>query len=183
MNEDAIKNAIESILFVAGDAVELKTLTDTFDIEEDLLQRLVEEMIHAREQSGAGVLIRRVEDKLQLCTNPVYTEQIDKALQPVKKARLSQSLIETLAIIAYKQPITRFEIEQIRGVRSNYSVATLIERGMIERVGRKKSLGNPMLYATSDEFLRHFGLSSLKDLPPLKDADVRHQSDISSEAL
>ena len=171
MNDDAMKNAIESILFVSGDAVEIQTLSEALDVGTDTLQRVIDEMIREREQTNAGVLLRRIEGKIQLCTNPVYMEQIDKALQPVKKARLSQSLVETLAIIAYKQPITRFEIEQIRGVRSNYSVATLIERGMIERVGRKKSLGNPMLYATSDEFLRHFGLASLKDLPPLKEVE------------
>ncbi len=171
MNDNAIKNTVESILFVAGDAVELKTLVEALDVDADALHRIIDEMICEREAMNAGVLVKRVEDKIQMCTNPVYMEQIDKALQPVKKARLSQSLIETLAIIAYKQPITRFEIEQIRGVRSNYSVATLLERGMIERVGRKKSLGNPMLYATNDEFLRHFGLSSLKDLPPLKEVE------------
>jgi segregation and condensation protein B len=96
---------------------------------------------------------------------------IDRVLQPVKKTSLSQSTLETLAIIAYKQPITRFEIEQIRGVQCNYSVAMLIEKGLVMRTGRKKSLGNPMLYATSDEFLRHFGISSLDELPKLKEAE------------
>ena len=173
MNDEAIKNAIESILFVSGDAVDTDTLAAALDIDKRGVNALADEMIRDKEQSGAGVLIRRVDDKLQMCTNPDYSEQVEKALQPVRKSRLSQSLMETLAIIAYKQPITRFEIEQIRGVRCNYSIATLIERGLVVRAGRKKALGNPMLYATNDEFLRHFGISSLKELPPLQEGEAK----------
>ena len=168
MSDENLRNAIESILFVSGDAVELDMIAAALEIDKETLGRLVEEMIRKRDDEDAGILINRVAGKIQLCSNPKYMEHIDKALQPVKKSRLSQSLLETLAIIAYKQPITRFEIEQIRGVRCNYSIAILIERGMIERVGRKKTLGNPIIYATNDEFLRHFGLSSLEELPPLK---------------
>ena len=173
MNDKAIKNAIESILFVSGDAVDSDTLAAALDIDKRGVNALADEMIRDKEQSGAGVLIRRVDDKLQMCTNLDYSEQVEKALQPVRKSRLSQSLMETLAIIAYKQPITRFEIEQIRGVRCNYSIATLIERGLVVRAGRKKALGNPMLYATNDEFLRHFGISSLKELPPLQEDEAK----------
>jgi len=175
MNDDTLKNAIDSILFVSGDAVEIEMIATALDIDKKTLGRLIDEMATQKQQSEAGVLIKRVENKVQLCSNPVYMEQIDRALQPVKKSRLSQSLMETLAIIAYKQPITRFEIEQIRGVRCNYSIAVLIERGLIERVGRKKALGNPMLYATNDEFLRHFGLSSLAELPELKTEETNKQ--------
>ena len=120
-------------------------------------------------KSSEGVLITRVGGKLQLCSNPEYMPFIDRVLQPVKKTRLSQSLLETLAIIAYRQPVTRFDIEQVRGVQCNYSIAMLIDKGLVSRAGRKKSLGNPMLYATSDEFLRHFGLASLSELPRLRE--------------
>ena len=155
-------------MFVAGDAVSLSDIAAALEIDEVTLARTADEISEQRKQSAEGVLLMRVGDKLQLCSNSEYMSYIDRVLQPVKKTRLTQSTLETLAIIAYKQPITRFEIEQIRGVQCNYSVAMLVERGLVVRVGRKKALGNPMLYATSDEFLRHFGISSLADLPKLK---------------
>lgn len=169
MNEIEIKKALESILFVAGDAVSLSDIAVALEIDEITLARMADELAEQKKQAAEGVLLKRVGDKLQLCSNPEYMPYIDRVLQPIKKTRLSQSTLETLAIIAYKQPITRFEIEQIRGVQCNYSVAMLVERGLVTRVGRKKSLGNPMLYATSDEFLRHFGISSLAELPQLKE--------------
>ena len=168
MNAETVKKAIESILFVAGDAVEASDIANALEISAEEFDAIIDEMISERQESGCGVLVSRVEGKIQLCSNPEYTPYIEKVLQPVKKTRLSQSLLETLAIIAYRQPITRFEIEQIRGVKCNYSVAALIENGMILRAGRKKALGNPMMYVTSDEFLRHFGISSLEELPVLK---------------
>lgn len=167
MNEAVIEGALESILFMAGDAVELPEIAVALDIDADLLNGIVERMMKKRRQERSGLQIIRVDNKLQLSTNPEYSQYIEAVLAPVKKSRLSQSMIETLAIIAYKQPITRFEVEQIRGVKSSYSVAALIEKGLILRAGRKKTLGNPVLYVTSDEFLRHFGLRSLEELPAL----------------
>lgn len=167
MNEDIIAGALESILFMAGDAVETADIAAALEIETDQLDNIVTRMMEKRLQERSGLQIIKVGSKLQICTNPEYAPYIEKVLAPVKKSRLSQSMLETLAIIAYKQPITRFEIEQIRGVKSSYSIAALIEKGLIQRAGRKKTLGNPMLYVTSDEFLRHFGLQSLDELPPL----------------
>ena len=167
MNEDIIAGALESILFMAGDAVETADIAAALEIEIDQLDDIIERMMEKRLQERSGLQIIKVGSKLQMCTNPEYAPCIEKVLAPIKKSRLSQSMLETLAIIAYKQPITRFEIEQIRGVKSSYSIAALIEKGLIQRAGRKKSLGNPMLYVTSDEFLRHFGLQSLNELPPL----------------
>ncbi len=172
MKADLIPNALESILFMAGDAVEIAVIAAALDVDVSFLSEVVDSVIQKKTEENAGLLISRVGDKLQLCTNPAYAECIESVLAPVRKSRLSQSLLETLAIIAYKQPVTRFEIDQIRGVQSNYSVATLIERGLILRAGRKKTLGNPMLYVTSDEFLRHFGIGSLEDLPELNAADM-----------
>lgn len=169
MTEEQLKKALESILFVAGDAVALSDIALALEVDEATLVCAADELAEQKRQASDGVLLARVGDKLQLCSNPEYMPYIDRVLQPVKKTRLSQSTLETLAIIAYKQPITRFEIEQVRGVQCNYSVAMLVEKGLVVRVGRKKSLGNPMLYATSDEFLRHFGISSLQELPALKE--------------
>jgi segregation and condensation protein B len=168
MNDAAVKNALFAILFVAGDAVLIADLAVSLEISEKSLRTISDEVIAQQVQENPGILLKRVENKLQLCSNPEYLPSIDKALAPIRKSRLSQSLLETLSIIAYKQPITRFEIEQVRGVACNYSLAMLIEHGLIERKGRKKTLGNPMLYVTNDEFLRHFGIESLKDLPSLK---------------
>ncbi len=169
MNEEQIKKALESILFVAGDAVALSEIAPALEVDEVTLARIADELAEQKTRAVEGVLVRRVGDKLQMCSNPEYMLFIDRVLQPVKKTRLSQSTMETLAIVAYRQPVTRFEIEQIRGVQCNYSIAMLVERGLVIRIGRKKSLGNPMLYGTSDEFLRHFGISSLDELPRLKE--------------
>ncbi len=171
MSGQEIISILESILFVSGDAVDIAELAAALEIETDALAEAVDAEIKRRQQENAGILIARVDDKLQLCSSMAYAPYIERVLQPVKKSRLSQSMIETLAIIAYKQPITRYEIEQIRGVKSNYSVATLIEKGLILRAGKKKTLGNPVLYTTSDEFLRHFQLRSLEDLPPISEVE------------
>jgi segregation and condensation protein B len=167
LNEEIIAGALESILFMAGDAVEMADIAAALEIGTDQLDDIVTRMMEKRRQERSGLQIMRVDTKLQMCTNPEYSPYIETVLAPVRKSRLTQSTIETLAIIAYKQPITRFEIEQIRGVKSSYSVAALLEKGLILRAGRKKTLGNPMLYVTSDEFLRHFGLRSLDELPEL----------------
>jgi segregation and condensation protein B len=168
LSAEDIKNTIESILFVAGDAVPVSYIAGALEISEEELKSIIDEMVWDSQQQNRGVLMIRVEDGVQLCSNPLYTSYIERVLQPVKKTKLSQSLLETLAIIAYRQPVTRTEIEQVRGVKCNYSIAVLIESGLIERAGRKKTLGNPMMYVTNDEFLRHFGISSLGELPPLK---------------
>lgn len=167
MTIKAITGALESILFVAGEAVELDVLAAALNITREELIDISAQLADFKISEQSGILIKRIGDKLQLCTNEEYAQYVETVAAPIKKATLSQSMIETLAIIAYKQPVTRFEIEQIRGVKSNYSIAMLIEKGLIQRAGRKKALGNPMLYVTNDEFLRHFNIESLKQLPPV----------------
>ncbi len=167
MNDNEIKNALLSTLFVAGDAVSTAELAASLDITEKQLDAVADEIIKDNEEQASGILLKKVGRKLQLSSNPKYMQYIDKTLAPIRKSRLSQALLETLAIIAYKQPITRIEIENVRGVSCNYSLAMLIETGLIERTGHKKTLGNPILYSTSDEFLRHFDIESLKELPTI----------------
>ena len=104
---------------------------------------------------------------VQLATRPDYAPYVEKLLQPVQKQTLSQAVMETLAVIAYRQPVTKAEIEQVRGVKCDYSVQSLVAKGLIEEVGRKEALGRPILYGTTDAFLRHFCLSSLADLPQI----------------
>ena len=104
---------------------------------------------------------------MQLTTRELYSEDVVHLLQPVQRQTLSQAMMETLAVVAYKQPVTKAAIEQIRGVKCDYSVATLVNKGLICEVGRKETLGRPILYGTTDIFLQHFGIASLEELPPM----------------
>ena len=112
-----------------------------------------------------GICLKRFGSHIQLSTRPDYAPQIEKLLQPIQKQSLSQAALETLAVVAYKQPVTRLDIEAVRGVKCDYSVQSLMNKGLIEEVGRKETLGRPILYGTTDAFLSHFGLTSLEDLP------------------
>ena len=109
----------------------------------------------------------RYEESLQLCTRPQYREILEKVLQPVRKQTLTQAALETLAVVAYRQPITRMEVEQIRGVQCDRAMATLVHWGLIEERGRRETVGRPILYGTTEKFLQHFALSSLEELPKL----------------
>ena len=116
-------------------------------------------------------MLKRFGDKVQLATRPLYAGDIVRLLQPVQQQSLSQAAMETLAVVAYKQPVTRAEVEQIRGVKCDYSLQSLMIKGMIQEAGRKDTIGRPILYATTDLFLSHFGISSLDDLPPLPEKE------------
>ena len=105
-----------------------------------------------------------------MATRPLYAEDVVRLLQPVQKQSLSQAAMETLAVVAYKQPVTRAEVEQIRGVKCDYSLQSLMLKGLIREVGRKDTIGRPILFGTTDEFLDHFGLVSLENLPELPEA-------------
>lgn len=167
MDKNNIAQMVSAVLFVTGDPVSVANLAALagMDYEEfdELLSVLIEEKIENKE----GILIRRVADKVQLCTNAEYAQHIQMLLAPEVKGRLSNSVLETLSIIAYKQPVTRSEIESIRGVRCDYAVSVLLEKGMIEEAGRKEVIGRPILFITSDEFLRSFGIADLSELPAI----------------
>ncbi len=166
-HEDGFFGAIEAILFVAGEAVSTEDLANALSVTmlemESLLARMTSEM----KRMQRGIELFRFGDKVQLRTNQVYADQVQAALAPMSTKTLSQSILETLSIIAYKQPITRTEIEQYKGVSADYSLKILAERGLITVVGRKDTVGRPSLYGTSDSFMRYFGISSLSELPEL----------------
>jgi segregation and condensation protein B len=168
MDKDKAQGAIEALLFVSGEAMPVEDLASLLEMDFLETNMLIDEMAEEKAKSGAGIHIMRIEDKVQLCTNKDYGPYIQKMSLPERVKNLSQSILETLSIIAYKQPVTKSEIEAIRGVRCEYAVATLLERGMIVVAGKKETIGRPLLYATNDEFLRHFGLSSLQELPVLE---------------
>jgi segregation and condensation protein B len=149
-------------------------------IDADELDTIAEEMIHSMKLQEEGILLTRVGDKLQLCTNQKYSSVIKDLLAPDQHMTLSNAVMETLSIIAYRQPVTRAEIDEIRGVRSNYAISALVEKGLVRVVGKKDVLGRPSLFGTTDEFLRHFGISSLEELPELDLASMEN-AELSSE--
>ncbi len=163
--ERNIEAAVEAILFSVGDAVELEKLRYALDIDAETLTGAVENLKKSLETRG--VRLMEIGESLQLCSAPEYFEYIQKAVQLRKQAGLSAAALETLSIIAYNQPVTKGKIEFIRGVDCSHSVSRLMERGFIDEVGRAEAPGRPILYGTTEEFLRCFGLKNLDQLPPL----------------
>ena len=161
------KGRIEAILFVAGDAVEIRDLGRAMEMEEKQVRKLLDELESEYDFNQRGFMLKRFGTKVQLATRPLYADSVVRLLQPVQKQSLSQAAMETLAVVAYRQPVTRAEVEEIRGVKCDYSLQSLMNKGLIGEVGRKETVGRPILFGTTDEFLSRFGLESLESLPPL----------------
>ena len=158
---------IEAILFVAGEAVRVEDLSKALDVP---IREVEDALIHLRDEydfNQRGFSLKRYGHQVQLATRELYSQDVVRLLQPVQKQSLSQAAMETLAVVAYRQPVTRAEVEQIRGVKCDYSLQSLMNKELIAEVGRKEALGRPILYGTTDNFLAHFGISSLKELPPM----------------
>ena len=164
MNKEEILGRVENILFAAGDSFEISRLAELLNISLPELNDMLDEDIRRREQ-GHGLLIRRFDGKVQLSTRQELSKLLFMALGKKSDEELTRAALETLAIIAYRQPITRAAIEEIRGVGSQSMLNALKNKGLICEAGRKDTLGHPILYATTEEFLRHFGISSLDELP------------------
>lgn len=165
LSDSELLNCIESILFVSGEPVYFEELSRLFGRSKDELRKLLSEAEAKCREEKRGVMLYVTEDSVQLVSNKEYDGFIVEFLQPTQTKSFSQSMIETLTIIAYRQPITRSEIDAIRGIRSEYSVSQLLKQGFIQECGRKDVLGRPMLFGTTDKFLRKFALHSLEDLP------------------
>lgn len=170
-----LKGRIEAILFVSGEPIRVEDLARALGEEKHVVEKTLLEMRDEYDFAQRGVMLRRFGRQVQLTTRPLYATDVVHLLQPVQRQSLSQAVMETLAVIAYKQPVTRAEIEQIRGVKCDYSVQSLTNKGLIMEVGRKEALGRPILYGTTDEFLQHFGISSLEELPPMPVAEGEQQ--------
>ncbi len=183
--EGSLKGRIEAILFVAGDAVGIKDLAAALRMGEKDLKNALNEISSEYDYEQRGFLLKRYGDKVQLGTRPLYSEDVIRLLQPVQQQSLSQAAMETLAVVAYKQPVTRAEVEQIRGVKCDYSLQSLMLKGMIYEAGRKDTIGRPILYATTDMFLSHFGIKDLEDLPPLPEnrSETTGSTDESDELI
>jgi segregation and condensation protein B len=167
LKHERLCGIIESILFVCGDDIQLQTLADALGHTIETITEAVDELEQAYLHDSRGLMLKRFNDRLQLVSKSDYATYVERVLQPVQRQSLSQSALETLVIVAYRQPITRQEVEAIRGVKCDYSLQSLSNKGLIADVGRKETLGRPILYATTDDFLSHFGLRTLKDLPEL----------------
>lgn len=161
--------ALEAILFAAGESMPVARLSLVLGAEEEEILRCAGELAEEYEKGMRGIRLLHLGDKLQLCSAPEYAPYITKALEQRKPPMLSPSALETLAIVAYFQPVTRAYIDQVRGVDSSYTVSSLMERGLIEPAGKLDVPGRPSLLRTTDVFLRTMSVSSLEELPKLPD--------------
>ncbi len=167
MESKEIKGIIESLLFVYSEPMKIDEISSVLEIDKSRVKEEIESLMGESEDSARGMKIIRLENKYQMVTNPKYDVHIRKLLRPQKKKTLTQAAIETLSIIAYKQPVTKIEIEEIRGVKSDKPIKTLLDNLLIQEAGRLKRIGNPIIYKTTDEFLRVFGFESIKELPDI----------------
>jgi segregation and condensation protein B len=161
---DVVDN-LEAILFVSDAPVPLNGLAQTLSLTEGQIEQALE-VLGARLDQRGPVQLVQIAGGYQLGTKPDYAEVIAQFLKP-QKQRLTRSLMEVLAIIAYKQPITQAEVDQVRGVQSDYGVRGLLERRLVQEVGRKQTAGRPFMYGTTPQFLHHFNLNDVSQLPPL----------------
>ena len=161
---ETLANIIESILFVSGKAVAVSDISEKLGVtNKEILKQAKELQKKYEGESGINLLI--FNNKLQFCSNPAYAEDVANVLNPIKERELSKSMLEVAAIVAYKQPVTRLDLEEIRGVNSEYAIQVLLKLGVIEVVGRKDAIGKPALFGTTDNFLKRFQISSLDELP------------------
>lgn len=161
---------IEAIIYVAEDPVKTEQLLEVFPEEKrETIKQALDQTVGAFNERPGGMWIREVAGGFRMTTRPEHHEQIRAYLKTRPNAKLSMAALETLAVIAYKQPVTLAEILAIRGKKSSSALQTLLEKNMVSIVGRKQVVGRPILYGTSKEFLIHFGLNSLKDLPTLEE--------------
>ena len=165
MEERDITAAIEAILFAMGNSVEISQIAEALEIEEDRAWQAVESLNQRYRENGSGLQIHRYDDAVQLSTRADQYKYLIKIAKVPKKQVLTDTLMETLSIIAFKQPVTRAEVESIRGVNSDFAISKLVGFDLVCEVGRKDAPGRPLLFGTTEQFLRSFGLSSLADLP------------------
>lgn len=166
-----IEGAIESILFASGEPVSIDRLAAVFAIDKELVVSTAERMMDKYNFDRRGIRMVRLENSLQLVSSPEYADYVRLALETRKPPQLTPSALEVLSVVAYFQPVTKAYIEQVRGVDSSYTVGLLQERGLIEASGRLSVPGRPVLYKTTQNFLRTFGISSLEELPELPETD------------
>lgn len=172
MERTRAKAAIEAILFAMGESVEIGRLAAAIEEDAQVTGEILEEMAREYEQEGRGIGITRFDNAVQLCTKAELYEYLVRIAKAPRKMALTDTVIETLSIIAYKQPITRVEIERIRGVSCDHAINKLLEYDLITELGRMDAPGRPLLFGTTEQFLRCFGVGSLEELPELSTVQI-----------
>ena len=170
-SKKTIKSALESMMFIWGEPLEVKTCADLFNISKEDMMEYFLELQAEYEQEGRGIVIRQVGKSFQFVTRAENAEFIERLCTPVKVKKLSQSALEVLAIIAYKQPVTKGEIDAIRGIKCDRVIDGLVKKDLICAKGRSEGIGRPILYGTTETFLKNFGFTSLKELPEIEDIE------------
>lgn len=171
MYYEHLLGALEAVLFTAGEPLSIAELAELLQLEKPQVWELLGNLSKEYEAANRGLMVREIAGGYQLVTKPQYYNLLAQ-LETNKEVKLTNAGMETLAIVAFKQPVTRAEMEAIRGVKVDGVINTLLELGLIAEAGRKKSIGNPILYATTDKFLTVFGLKSLADLPNPETANI-----------
>lgn len=165
MDEKNYKSAVEAILFAMGNSVELEQIATALEIDVELAQKYIKELQEEYEEGDRGVRIIELDGAYQMCTSTRMYEYLIRIAKAPKKQSLTEVLLETLSIIAYKQPVTKAEIERIRGVSSDHAVSKLVDYKLVCELGRLDAPGRPLLFGTTEEFLRSFGVQSVDELP------------------
>ena len=172
MNIKQLEAVVEAILFTMGESVEVERLAAALEHDEETVRKIIRSMMTRYDEEDRGVHIIELDGAFQMCTKPELYDYLVKIAHTPKKHVMTYVLLETLSIIAYKQPITRLEIEKIRGVSCSHAVNKLVEYGLICEAGRLDAPGRPITFATTEEFLRYFGIESLDDLPILNQETI-----------
>jgi segregation and condensation protein B len=161
---DNLDKILEGLLFLAGDGLDRGVIMEKLQVTPKQLDKAIE-TLKQRYNADCGINMITYKDKLQLCASPKYADDVSLVLNPIRERQLTKATLEVMAIIAYKQPVTRLDVQDIRGINSDYAIQTLLNYKLIEVVGRKDAIGKPLLFGTTDEFLRHFGINDLSELP------------------
>lgn len=172
MDRRKAEAAIEAILFAVGDSVETEKIAKAIEQDKDTTKKIISHMMERYREEDRGIQIIELDDAFQLCTKSALYEYLIRVAKQPRKIVLSDVVMETLSIIAYKQPITKLEIEKIRGVKCDHAVNKLVEYELVTELGRLDAPGRPILFGTTEVFLRHFGLHSLEDLPELNPVQI-----------
>ncbi|MBQ4061954.1 MAG: SMC-Scp complex subunit ScpB [Christensenellaceae bacterium] len=167
MNEKELLGRIENLLYAAGDSVSVDDMAIYFDMPTDDLYEILSKEASRREAEECGLILKFYSGRVQLATRPEYGDMIYDLLGKKSSEELSRAMLETLSIVAYRQPVTRPEREELRGVNSSYIVGVLENKGFIAQAGRKEVIGRPMTYVTTEKFLKHFGITDITQLPTL----------------
>lgn len=181
MEISKIEAAIEAVLFTFGSSVEVEKIALAIDLGVEDTRKIIHNMMDKYDSEDRGIKIIELENSFQMCTKAEFYDNLIKVASQPRRYVLTDAVLESLSIVAYKQPVTRLEIEKIRGVSSDHAISKLVEYGLIEEVGRLDAPGRPMLFGTTEEFLRAFGVQSIEELPVISSdlvADFKEQAEL-----